>query len=183
MADDPVSFWEDALLPEKRRVLAWALMPYLYPAGTPGGRVGLEWRNGMVREMLVIDVHPQRYRRERTCETCGRVFTGLGKYCPDGGCYPSQQPVARRAVYEASKDEVLAARKAERQSNPGPRAQRRAEVVALLTGDAELSDREIAAQIGMSVQGVWKIRRDTPGARPSRPWRGATGRIFQFSRS
>jgi hypothetical protein len=127
--------------------------------------------------MAQLEVRPVRRKYHRTCANpdCRADFEGSGLYCGPG-CYPSQTKEARRAQYAATKDRVLAERKAARAAaGPGPRARKRLEVLRLLAEEPHLSDREVAAKAGVSTQAVWKIRRATPGTRPSRPWRQPAG--------
>jgi hypothetical protein len=172
MAAGPEAFWRSpaTTLEQKRAVLSWVMTPYLYPASRPGGRVGFEWRNGGPPVMAALEVRPAQVMYERVCERCGTPFEGRGRFCGPG-CYPSRTPEVQRAAYAAGE---AARRKAKREAaGPGSRALKRQAVLQLLAGEPGLPDREIAARAGVSTQAVWKIRRATPGTRPSRPWRSA----------
>jgi len=169
-AADAGVFWEKATPDQRNRILFWVMKPYL----APGGRVGFGWRGSSEIEWVQLE-WDRRSAREpvsRVCPACGTTFTGHGRYCSPG-CYPSQQDEARRKRYEADvANGLLEDRKAARKAaGPGPRALRRAEVLRLLAGEPQLSDKQIAEQTGMSIQGVWKIRTATPGARLSQPRR------------
>jgi DNA invertase Pin-like site-specific DNA recombinase len=176
-APSPGEYWANASLEAKRAILAWVMTPYLYPKGRPGGRVGIVWRNGGSPVMIELEVRPVQIMYHQVCENpdYGAEFEGRGRYCSTA-CMPSNSPEARQAWYTANKDRILAERKAEREkAGPTPRARRRQEVLQLLAEEPHLSDREIAFKAGVSTQAVWKIRRATPGTRPSRQWGHSRG--------